>query len=144
MAEERDRSARYKQSGKGGSPAGTKTAASEAEKTAGGSNAPHANNPDKIGKVGADPGPDAGHDATWGVVAARHKREHGEMHKRHGEEIMGMHDRHASEAKAMHTRHASEMQDEMEKSATGNAEATAGSPKELGKDKPEGKGGSEP
>jgi hypothetical protein len=149
MAEERDRTKRYANPPKhgkkaaGAAPAAeTGAAKSEAEKTASGKDAPHPKDPDKVGKVGADPGPDAGTDATWGVVASRHKREHGEMLKRHGEEHEGMRGRHETEAKAMHTRHASEMKDHQEEGAESEAEATAGTPKELGKEKPEGDKGS--
>lgn len=151
MAEERDRTKRYanppKHGKKGGGAApgpNEKKVESEAEKTAGGKNAPHPTDPDKVGKVDSDPGPEGGHDSGWGVVASRHKREHGEMMKRQGEEHEAMRGRHETEAKAMHTRHASEMQDHMEEGAEHEAEATAGEPKELGKDKAEGKSGSEP
>lgn len=115
-------------------------AKSEAEATAG-SGMPHADKPGAVGKEGSDPGPDAGKDSTWGVVASRHKAEHGEMLKRHASEHEQMVGRHHEEAGKMHARHAKEMQDGMESSAAAKAEATAGNPKELGETKSEGKGG---
>lgn len=104
---------------------------------------PHAKDPDKAGKVGEDKGPQAGHSATMGVMAERHKAEHTAMHKRHGEAMAAMHESHAKEAKEMHGRHSKEMQDHMESGAEHKADASAGSPKELGKEKDEGKKGSE-
>lgn len=145
MAEDRDRTSRYSNSPKGAkkhdTPAAENEAAkAEAEKTAGGTSAPHADNPGKVGKQGSDPGPEGGEDATWGVVASRHSREHSDMLKRHHEELTATHERHASEAKTLHKRHHDEMRD----TATASAEAarTAGSPKELGEAKSEGKAGS--
>ena len=98
--------------------------------------------PGPVGKVGEDKGPDAGHDATWGVVAERHKAEHAAMTKRHGEEGAGMHERHGKEGKDMMARHHKEMQDHMETAAHDKEEKTAGKPEELGKDKREGEKGS--
>lgn len=113
-----DRMARYAHSPKGakshGAPAGEGAAEAEAKKTAGGENAPHADNPDKAGKIGSDPGPDAGEDTTWGVVASRHAREHGDMLKRHGEEMTATHERHHAEAKTMHKRHHDEAKQHMD------------------------------
>ena len=65
-----------------GAPPEEGEAERRAEATAG-AGMPQPAHPDKDGKMGSDPGPDAGHDATWGVVAERHKREHGDMLKRH-------------------------------------------------------------
>jgi len=133
-----DRSQRYKDS-----PKGTEAAKKIAEKTAGGKDAPHADNPDKAGKVGEDPGPSAGRDSTWGVVADRHKREHADMTKRHSDEHVSVSERHTKEARDMMARHHKEMADHMESAAAGKVDATAGSPKELGTAKSEGKAGAE-
>jgi hypothetical protein len=142
MADNRDRTSRYANPPKGakkhGAP-GADAAETKAEKTAGGDNAPHPDNPDQAGKVGADAGPAAGEDATWGEVASRHTREHGDMLKRHGEEMTATHERHHSEARTMHKRHHGEMKDTA--AAAHAAEATAGAPKELGDAKSEGKAG---
>lgn len=139
MADDKDRTTRYTKS-----PSGAKNhsaaAKAEAEKTAGGANAPHADDPNKAGKVGSDPGPEGGEGATFGVITSRHTREHSDMLKRHGEEMTATHERHHTEAKAMHKRHHGEMKDAAE--AAHAAEATAGSPKELGKAESEGKSGS--
>jgi hypothetical protein len=147
---ERDRSARYNHaSSKKGMEPQEKKPAAEAAKTADGKNAPHEPSVGKVGKEGSDPGPEKGKDATWGVTAdrdhpaARHKREHSDMLKRHSEEAASMHERHAGEAKTMHSRHSSELQDTMEQMAENKMTQTAGSPKELGKAKDEGKKGAE-
>lgn len=127
-----DRSKRY---------SGTAKAKAKAEATASGKSAPHPK--DQPSKT-TDPGPDKGKDATWGVVADRHKREHGDMTKRHADELAATVERHAKEAKDMHGRHGGEMQDHLEQSAKGKAEATAGSPPtDTVKSKDEGKKGSE-
>src|SRR5262245_1158081 len=116
MAEPESRSKRYdnpqKAPKKGGAAPNKDEAAakSEAEKTAGTAR-PHADDPDKVGEVGKDPGPEAGKDATWGVVASRHKTEHGDMLKRHVSEHEQMVGRHHEEAGKMHARHSKEMQD---------------------------------
>ena len=106
--------------------------------------APSAAHPGPVGKVGSDPGPDKGHDAIWGVVAERHKAERTEMNTRHTSEMSDMHTRHAKEHGDMGKRHTKELQDHMETAAAHKIEATAGSPKELGTAKSEGKKGSEP
>lgn len=118
-------------------------AADKAEKKEGEHKGPTDAKPGAVGKVGSDPGPDKGKDATWGVVAERHKTEHGAMIKRHADAMTGLHEAHAKEAKEMHGRHGKEMQDHMEEGAEHKEDASAGSPKELGKDKAEGKKGSE-
>ncbi len=154
MADPESRAKRYDNSPKGkrgGAPnKETEAAKSEAEKTAG-RGMPHADDPGKVGKVDSDPGPEAGKDATWGVVASRHKQERQAMHKRHAEEHVAhattrqeMVGRHHKEDMEMSSRHQKEMQDALEEGAEGEAERSAGSPKELGTAKPEGKGGSEP
>lgn len=100
--------------------------------------------PGPVGKVGEDPGPDKGESGPeFGVVAERHKSEHGAMIKRHAEELGATHERHGKEAKDMMARHHKELQDHMEAGAEHKAQASAGAPKELGKDKDEGKKGSE-
>lgn len=142
MAEPESRAKRYdnppRPKGKGGGAPDKDetTAKAAAEKTAG-SGMPHADSPDKAGKIGSDPGPETGKDATFGVVAARHKTEHADMLKRHGGEHEQMVGRHHEEAAKMHARHAKELM-----------EASAGSPEELGKPKSEagatGQDGSEP
>lgn len=154
MAEERDRTKRYanppkapKKKGDGSlrkSAGNAEGEAKAAEKKEGEGKGPTDEKPGAVGKVGDDPGPDEGHDATWGVVADRHKREHGDMTKRHGEEASTMHERHAGESKTMMGRHHKELQDHMEQGAEDKAEETAGSPKELGKEKSEGEKGTEP
>jgi hypothetical protein len=148
---ERDRTKRYENSPKGAkkhgaAEEGAAAAEHKAAATAAADKTPQPDNPDKTGKVGADPGPDGAHNATFGEMATRHKREHGDMTKRHGEEAAQMHERHTTEAKAMHTRHASEMEAHVTKAtetagAAAKAEASAGSPKELGSEKSEGKAG---
>ena len=149
MAEERDRSKRYAnppKGRKGGMQDKDETGAEkkvEASAKAG-TDVPHAASPAKAGKEGADPGPEAGKDAGWGVVAERHKVEHAGAMKRHGEESAAMFERHGKELKDMMGRHHKEMQDHFETAAAGKLESSAGSPKELGKDKDEGKKGSEP
>lgn len=127
-----DRSKRYN-NGAGGAKA-------EAEKTASGKDAPHpANQPEKT----TDPGPEAGKDATWGVVADRHKREHADMSKRHADAHASMVEAHAKEAKDMHARHQKDMQEHMA-GAAATAEKTAGSPPtDTVKSKDEGKKGAE-
>lgn len=148
MADPESRSKRYDNPPKakkgGAAPNKEESAAkTEAEKTAG-SGMPHADDPGKVGKEGSDPGPEAGKDSGWGVVASRHKSEHGDMLKRHASEHEQMVGRHHDEAGKMHARHGKEMQDAMEQGAASKAEATAGSPKELGQAKSEGEKGSEP
>lgn len=154
-AAEMDRTKRYANPPKAPKKGGEanpeeRKAKSEAEATAGGG-MPHPKDPDKIGHVGADPGPEGGHDQTWGVVAERHKREHGDMLKRHAAEHVShanmrheMVERHHKEAKDMHGRHAKELADHFEQGAEASLERTAGSPEMLGKTKSEGKDGSEP
>lgn len=56
-----------------------------------------------------DPGPSAGHDATWGEVADRHSREHKEMGERHVGEITDTHARHVDEHQKMIARHGEEL-----------------------------------
>ena len=148
MAEERDRSKRY-----ANPPKGRKGAVQDKDETGAekkveasakaGTDVPHAASPAKAGKQGDDPGPDAGKDAGWGVVAERHKAEHAGAMKRHGEESAAMSERHGKEMKDMMSRHHKELQDHMESGAASKADATAGSPKELGTEKSEGKKGSE-
>ena len=135
-----DRSQRYKKSGKGAPDKNEVKAKTESEATAGGKNAPHAATSDKVGKVGEDKGPEGGDKAELGILA-RHKREHAETLKRHGEEHSAMLGRHAEELKGLHGRHAEEMVQELEKPVA-EAEASAGTPPELGKPVAEGKGGS--
>ena len=116
--------------------------ADTAERKEGEGKGPTDKKPGAVGKVGEDPGPDAGKDATWGVVADRHKSEHAAAIKRHAEELGAAHERHGKELKDMHSRHSKEMQDHMEQGAEGKEDATAGKPEELGKEKSEGKKGS--
>ena len=142
-----DRSKRYANPPKapkknGGAPPEEGTAERKAEATAG-RGMPSDEHPGPVGKVGSDPGPEGGHDQTFGVIAARHKQEHAGMLKRHGEEHSGMVERHHKEAKEMHGRHAKEMEDHFESGAEASAERTAGSPEELGSEKSEGKKGAE-
>ena len=152
MAEEMDRTKRY-----ANPPKGKKNgmqykeesgAESKAKSTAG--SPPDMADADRVAKAGEDPGPEGGHDATWGVVAERHKREHGEMLKRHMADHVGHHEahkalveRHHKEHKEMHSRHHEEMQDAMEGGAEGEAERSAGSPKILGRTESEGRKGAE-
>lgn len=99
--------------------------------------------PGKVGKVGEDKGPDGGASSTMGVMHERHASEREDMHKRHHMEMTQMHDRHATEHKDMHKRHHEETQNHEEAGAEKKIDATAGKPEELGKDKSEGKKGSE-
>jgi hypothetical protein len=150
---ERDRSARYNHAsskrGQEKQAPGDAAAEKKAAATADGKDAPHEPSVGKVGKEGIDPGPEKGKDATWGVTAGRenpatrHKREHSDMLKRHSEEAASMHERHAGEAKTMHSRHSSELQDTMDQMAENKLTQTAGSPKELGSAKSEGKKGAE-
>lgn len=132
-----DRSTRYSKPGK--APGGTAGAKTGAEKTAGGKAAPH---PKDQPEKKSDPGPEAGKDATWGVVADRHKREHGDMSKRHAEELAATLERHGKEAKDLQGRHSTEMVEQL-KAPEAKAEKTAGDPPELGKQKSEGTKGAE-
>ncbi len=95
--------------------------------------------PGPVGKVGEDPGPEGSPSPEFGVIAERHKSETSSTMKRHAEEGAAMHERHGKEVKDMMSRHHKEMQDHMESKAEGKAAATAGSPKELGTPKKEGK-----
>lgn len=147
MAEERDRTKRYSNPPKSKKSGGMQNkeesgAKAEAEKTAGGKDAPHADAPGKVGKEGSDKGPEGSPSPEFGVIAERHKGEHGQMIKRHSDAMAAMHETHGKEAKDMMSRHSKEMQNHMEEGAAGKAEATAGKPKELGKEKDEGKKGS--
>ena len=144
-----DRSKRYdnspkakhgKMQDKGESKAETEVKSAEAKEGAG--KGPTDAKPGPVGKVGEDPGPEAGKDSTWGVVAERHKSEHAAMVKRHSEEMGGMAERHGKEGKDMMTRHHKELQDGMEMKAEGGIEGSAGSPPKLGKTESEGKKGS--
>lgn len=65
----------------------------------------------KVGKMGEDPGPSGGKDATWGVVASRHAANITGMLKRHGEEAASMHERHSKEMKDMHKSHMKEAEE---------------------------------
>ncbi len=146
---EMDRSKRYanppKRPKKGAAPDKDESAAKAAsDKVGEREKGPTDAHPGPVGKVGSDPGPDKGKDAIWGVVADRHKSERTEMNKRHTTEMSDMHARHAKEHGDMGTRHVKEMQDHAETAAAHKEEVTAGSPKELGKAKDEGKKGSEP
>ena len=151
MAEERDRTKRYanppKHGKKGGiQDKGEKKAEAEIktdEHKEGAGKGPTDKKPGAVGKVGEDKGPEAGKSPEFGVVAERHKAEHGAMTKRHGEEAAAMHERHGKEGKDMMGRHHKEMQDHMEEKAAGEEDASAGKPKELGKEKGEGEKGSE-
>lgn len=145
-----DRSKRYANPPKHGKKKGgapdkdEKTAEAKVEKVDTRDKGPTDAKPGSVGKVGEDPGPDKGRDGPeFGVVAERHKSEHGAMIKRHAEAMGTMHEAHAKEAKEMMGRHHKELQDHMEQGAEGKADKTAGSPKELGKDKDEGKKGGE-
>jgi hypothetical protein len=149
MAEPESRAKRYDNPQKapkrgGAAPDKDESAAKAAAEKTAGHGMPHPDNSDKAGKVGSDPGPEGGKDATWGVVAARHKQEHADMLKRHAADHVAhansrheMVARHHDEAAKMHARHAKELM-----------EATAGSPQELGNAKSEagstGHDGSEP
>lgn len=144
---EMNREARYThKSNKGGAAPGADTGAAKAtaEKTAGDPPTPT----DPKGAIDkGDPGPSAGHDATWGEVASRHSRQRDDMGKRHAREMEEMHARHSDEHAGMIKTHAKEMGSMSapgEGGAEGKAEATAGSPKELGADKSESSKGSEP
>jgi hypothetical protein len=142
-----DRSKRYdkSQKKKDGAPGGTEEAKGKAEATASGKDAPHPKDqPEKT----SDPGPEAGHDAAFGVVAERHKREHADMSKRHVDEHAAMVEKHAKEAKDMHVRHGKEMVDAVS-GAKAAAEASAGEPPKATAEKTatqktenKGKGGS--
>lgn len=152
-----DRTKRYanppkmpKKNGGGEANPEERTAKSEAEATAG-KGMPTPRDPDKIGKVGEDKGPDGGGDPPMTVAATvmtRHKQEHSGMLKRHGQEQASMVDRHGKEAKEMHGRHAKELADHFEQGAEGLLEKTAGSPEMLGRTKSEagatGHDGAEP
>ena len=146
-----DRSKRYanspKHSKKGSAPNKEEKAAKaeteSAEHKEAGGKGPTDKEPGAVAKVGEDKGPKGSPSPEFGVIAERHKGEHAAMTKRHGEEGAAMHERHGKEAKEMMGRHHKEMQDHMESHAEGEAEATAGKPEELGKEKSEGKKGSE-
>lgn len=118
-------------------------AADKAEKKEGEGKGPTDTKPGPVGKVGSDPGPSGSPSPEFGVVAERHKSEHAAMIKRHAEEMGTTAERHGKEGKDMMTRHHKELQDHMEQGADNKADATAGKPEELGKDKSEGKKGSE-
>lgn len=109
---ERDHTQRYNhprsQSSRGGAPKGTEGAAAKAEATAG--SPPSAADP-KGAIHKPDSGPDAGHDATWGVVAERHGRERQEAGDRQMGEMKDMHARHAKEMQALSDRHSTELSD---------------------------------
>lgn len=113
------------------------------EKKEGEHKGPTDKEPGKVGKAGEDKGPSK-HESgpEFGVVAERHKREHGDMIKRHAEEMAATHERHGAESKTMLGRHHKELQDHMEGGAERAEDKTAGAPKELGRDKPEGEKGS--
>jgi hypothetical protein len=146
-----DRSKRYanppKHGRKGAAPnkdeEGAAAAAKTAEKKEGEGEGPTPKDPGAVAKENTDKGPSP-HESgpEFGVVAERHKREHGDMTKRHAEEAAAMHERHGGEGKSMMARHHKELQDHMESAAATKEEASAGSPKELGKDKAEGEKGS--
>lgn len=150
-----DRSKRYANPPKapkrnGGAPNPEEGEAKRKAEATAGSGMPTDQHPGPVGKVGEDPGPEGGHDATWGVVADRHKQEHGDMLKRHhadhlahSEARHAMVSRHGEEAKKMHARHQEEMANAMEGEATQEAERTAGSPPKLGETKSEGTKGAE-
>ena len=109
----------------------------EAEKTASGSDGIDAD-VKRVGKESSDPGVMEGHDSTWGEVAKRHSNERKEVVDRHVTEMSDMHARHQTEMKKMGDRHAKEvgdLQDKSENKAESSLDKTAGSPKELGKDK---------
>jgi len=55
-----------------------------------------------------DEGAKGGHDATLGVIASRHLKEHEDMHKRHMEDHGNTHDKHHAELAEMHKRHAAD------------------------------------
>ncbi len=140
MAEDRDRSKRYanspkakhgKMQDKGEQKAEGEAKSAEAKEGAG--KGPTDKAPGSVGKVGEDKGPEGSPSPEFGVIAKRQKSEHSEMR-----------DRHSKEMTDMVSRHHKEMQDGMETAAAGKADASAGSPKELGKDKSEGEKGSEP
>jgi hypothetical protein len=99
-----------------------------------------------IGKIGEDPGPEPGKDEYMGVMQKQHADEISAAMKTHHEAISAEVERHGKHMKEMHARHAKArdgMQDKMEIAGEKKAEATAGSPKELGKEKDEGKKGAE-
>ncbi len=146
---EMDRSKRYanppKRPKKGAAPDKDESAAKAAsDKVGAREKGPTDAHPGPVGKVGSDPGPEKGHDAEFGVVADRHKTELTAMHKRHTGEMTQMAERHQTEAGEMGKMHSKQMQDHFETAASGKLESSAGSPKELGKAKDEGKKGSEP
>lgn len=121
--------------------------AKAAEKKEGEGSGPTDAKPGPVGKVGEDKGPSGSPSPEFGVVAERHKSEHAAMVKRHAEEMATTAattaERHGKEGKDMMARHHKEMQDHMESGAASKADATAGKPEELGKEKDEGKKGSE-
>jgi hypothetical protein len=116
--------------------------ADKAESAEGAGKGPTDKNPGPVGKVGQDKGPEGSPSPEFGIVADRHKREHGEMTRRHGEAQHSLHEAHTKEANDLQARHAKELQDTMEQAASKKANATAGTPKELGRAKDEGGRGS--
>lgn len=159
MADPESRAKRYanppkaQKQGQKGAPGGTSSAKTEAEKTPGRDGTPTAADPGKVGKQGSDTGPDSGHDATWGVVAERHSREHADMVKRHAADHTAhadahakMVERHAKEAKDMHARHGKELMDSSVTDAKDDAEKTAGNgfPTDTQRAEEKGKKGTEP
>jgi hypothetical protein len=156
MAEEPDRSKRYanspkakhgKMQDKGEQKAEGEVKAAEAKEGEGkGPTDKSAAAPGGVGKVGEDKGPktDPNPSPEGGLIASdAHKAEIASATKFHAEEASAMSERHAKHIKEITNRHL-KMQDGMEAKAEGEADASAGSPKELGKDKSEGKKGSEP
>jgi hypothetical protein len=137
MAEERDRNKRYAnppkvKHGKVQNKSESRAQTEVERSTAKGTGAPSDAHPGSVGKVGSDPGPQGGHDPGWGVIAERHKTEHGAMIKRHADELGATHERHGKESKDMHSKHSKEMQDHMEQAGEGKMIASAGSARQRG------------
>lgn len=151
-----DRSQRYanppKAPKKNGSASGEiDEAKRDAEKTAG--SPPDMSDAGKVGKMDSDPGPEGGHDQTFGVVAERHKREHGDMLKRHMAEHTGHQEAHTAmmtrqhkESSDMLKRHQEEMKTEFQGGDHGGDEIKSGGDEgpKLGSEKSEGTKGTEP
>jgi hypothetical protein len=93
-----------------------------------------------------DAGPEKGGEAT--MVSERHAKERGDMLGRHKREHEEMVARHHDEHQKMAKRHEKETMEAApnkdEATATREVKADAGKPKELGKEKDEGKRGTEP
>lgn len=109
--------------------------------------------PGPVGKVGEDPGPEGSPSPEFGVVAKQKADEIGAAMKMHADNMKihtdamtaeaERHGKHMKEMTSRHQKTGDGMQDKGEQGAEKKAAATAGSPKELGKPKDEGKKGSE-